>query len=1458
MFLIYDVETTGKALNFNAPYSDVDNWPRVVQLAWQLHDENGELIEVKNYIVKPDGFVIPFNAEQIHGISTERAERQGMPLKFVLEEFNKAVEQAEYSVGHNVLFDFNCMMCEFTRLSMESKLVNLREANTMSEDIANFCKLPGGRGGKFKFPRLEELHKILFGEGFGSAHNAAADVEATARCFLELVRQEIFPPDYLGLEPEFFKNFREKNPNPIKPLGLNIEPYLPDNVEFDDLEEDGGQDKALSRKEKSENLSQLKEAQFAHLHNHSQFSILQSTTKIQALVKKAIADGMPAVAVSDHGNMMAGFQFVETVNAENKAIAQKIKEAEANGQDCDLKPIKAILGCELNLCKDYKDKSQKDNGYPTVLLAKNKNGFHNLAKLASQANTDGFYYLPRIDRQLLAKYKEDIIMLSGGLSSEIPYLILNVGEAQAEEAICFYHDLFGDDFYIELVRHGQIEEDKVNEVLLRFCEKYKIKYVAANNAYYLDKKDAEAHEILLCVKDGERISTPVGRGRGFRFGLPNNEYYFKTQEEMKKLFVDLPDAISNITEIVDKIEGYTLARDVLLPKFDIPQEFVDPADEEDNGTRGENAYLKHLTYEGAKKRYGEITPEIKERLDFELQTIANTGYPGYFLIVQDFTSQAREMGVSVGPGRGSAAGSAVAYCTGITNVDPIKYDLLFERFLNPDRVSMPDIDIDFDDEGRGKIIDWVIDKYGASQVAQIITYGSMAAKSAIRDTARVLELPLSDADRIAKLIPDGGKLDFILSADEKELAKKFRPEDLEKAIELKKLGAGNDLVGKTIKQARILEGSLRNTGVHACGVIITPADITNYVPVATAKDSDLRVTQFDNAVVESAGLLKMDFLGLKTLTIIKHAVENVRERHGVVIDPDSIPLDDELTYELFQRGDTVAIFQYESPGMQKHMKSLKPTVFADLIAMNALYRPGPIEYIPSFIKRKNGEEEITYDLDACEEFLDETYGITVYQEQVMLLSQKLAGFTKGQADGLRKAMGKKKKAIIDEMKPLFLEGGNERGHDKKKLEKIWKDWEAFASYAFNKSHSTCYAWIAYQTAYFKAHYPAEYMAAVLSNNMNDIKTVSFFMEECRRMKSPVMGPSVNESGYHFKVNDKGAIRFGMGAIKGVGGNAVNAIVEERNENGPYRDLYDFFMRINYKLINKKTLEGLVLAGALDEFGEEFHRACFFQEVHNGQTYLDQLVRFGQSYQESKDAPPDLFGNANAVTIKNPEPPLCPPWNELYLLNREKEVVGIYISGHPLDIYKHEIRFFKNTDLSELSSPEDIRKSEIRIIGMITSVREFRDKKGNPFGRFIMEDFNGSHEFMLFRDDYKNHRKELIPNTFVYARCAMKPLPWNRDQKELKILKIGALDDILKTETKEVLIQSRLEDISSEMIAELEELMKDQKGTLSFKFKVIDSAANFSVDLISKKFKVEANSEILDRLEKIHPLRVQLN
>ena len=856
MYLIFDTETTGLPKSWNAPITDTDNWPRCVQIAWQLHDEMGIVLEHNDFLIKPDNFNIPYDAERIHGISTELAEEQGISLDEGLQLFNEALEKTTFIVGQNLNFDLNIMGCEFHRLGVENKLTSLPILDTCTEKTAFMCQIPGGRGGKFKLPTLTELHTHLFGAGFGEAHNATADVEATTRCFLELIRLREFTKEQLDVDASYFKNFSEANPKPIQFIGLK---HINLKKESDKIRKRLEKLKnTATTKSTSDGLAALENVQFSHLHNHTQFSVLQSTMQIGNIVKAAAKDNMPAVAMTDTANMMASFHFVSAILNHNKTAET---------------PMKPIVGCEFNVCEDHKNKSQKDNGYQVVLLAKNKKGYHNLAKMSSIAFVDGFYYVPRIDREIIKKYKEDIIVLTGNLFGEVPSKILNLGEKQAEDALLWWKEEFKDDFYIELMRHNQQDEKIVNETLLKFSKNHDIKIVATNNTFYLEQKDSNAHDILLCVKDGEKQATPKGKGRGYRYGLPNDEYYFKSTAEMKALFADLPEAIINIQEIVDKIEIFTLARDVLLPAFDIPDEFKDVKDEEDEGKRGENNFLKHLTFVGAKKRYGEITESIKERLDFELSVIEKTGYPGYFLIVEDFIREARNMDVAVGPGRGSAAGSVVAFCLWITNIDPIKYDLLFERFLNPERVSMPDIDIDFDDEGRGRVMDYVINKYGANQVAQIITYGTMAAKSSIRDTARVLDLPLFEADKIAKLIPLI-KLKNIFGEDAKSKGKVagLRAEEKQLVEELKNISYGSDLAAETINKATILEGSVRNTGIHACGVIITPSDITNYVPVALAKDSDMYVTQFDNSVVESAGLLKMDFLGLKTLTLIKDTV----------------------------------------------------------------------------------------------------------------------------------------------------------------------------------------------------------------------------------------------------------------------------------------------------------------------------------------------------------------------------------------------------------------------------------------------------------------------------------------------------------------------------------------------------------------------------------------------------------
>ena len=1430
MYLIFDTETTGLPKRWDAPLSDSENWPRCIQIAWQIHDASGELIAHQDYLIQPTGFTIPFDSEQVHGISTALAEEQGVSLSEVLEDFQAAIKGVAFVVGHNISFDRNIMGAEFLRQGLEDPLEGKTVIDTCTEETATLCKLAGGRGGKFKLPTLGELYVHLFQEQLEEAHNATADVEATARAFFELLRKNEIHPKGFQNQEEQTKTIRSRT-IPFELIGLSHQ-----NLKKASSGLKKEQKVPKTPQSQADLSDALTQAPFVHLHNHSQFSVLQATSRINQLVEAAAADHMPALALTDHGNLMGAFHFIKAINSHNANTEESFH-------------IKPIVGCEFYVCEDHQDKTRRDDGFQIVLIAKNKAGYHNLAKLTSAAYVNGFYYVPRIDRNLVEKYKENLIVLTGNTYGEVPSKILNVGDRQAEEALQWWHQQFGEDLYIELMRHGEEGEDRANEVLISFSRKYNIPLVATNNTYYTKKEEANAHDILLCLKEGEKQATPIGRGRGFRYGLANQEYYFKSQEEMKILFQDLPEAILNIQGLVDKVEPFELSREVLLPKFEIPKAYQVEDDLE--GKKGENNYLRHLTYEGAKLRYSELTDSIKERIDFELDVIAKTGYPGYFLIVQDFIAAARDMGVSVGPGRGSAAGSVVAYCLKITNIDPIAYDLLFERFLNPDRVSMPDIDIDFDDEGRSKVMDYVIKKYGSNQVAQIITYGTMAAKSSIRDTARVLDLPLGEADRIAKLLPNI-KLNKIFNSTEEELKKNLRSEELMRVNEIKNIADEDSLSGQTIQQAKVLEGSLRNTGIHACGVIITPDDITQFVPVATAKDSDLYVTQFDNSVVEDAGLLKMDFLGLKTLTLIKDTVSLVKYKHGIDLDPDQFPLDDEKTYELFQKGETVGIFQYESAGMQKYLKDLKPTVFADLIAMNALYRPGPLEYIPSFVDRKNGNEEITYDLPAMEEYLKETYGITVYQEQVMLLSQKLAGFSKGDADVLRKAMGKKIFALLQKLKPQFIEGGKANGHPEEILEKIWKDWEAFAAYAFNKSHSTCYAWIGYQTAYLKAHYPAEYMAAVLSNNMNDIKQVTFFMEECRRMGLQVMGPDVNESFYKFAVNDDQAIRFGMGAIKGVGKAAVETIIANR-KTGKYQSIFDLVKRVDLRAANKKALENLVLAGGFDSF-DSTHRAQYFNADGEGITFLEKVVRFGSKYQENlNSSQTSLFGEATDEMYQDLSIPPCEPWTNLTRLKKEKEVVGIYISSHPLDDFTHEMKHFVSLSLNYLSDLDQLINRELSVGGIVNEVQHLESRNGKGWARFVVEDFTDQYEFRIFGEDYLKYRHFLVVNQFIRIKLTVRQGWTNAETGKvgaprMHYLNFEMLQNTIENNAKKITLQLDIKELNEEKINLLQQHLKSFKGDKPLFFNVYDSEKKVKLTLNSKKQKVKITPDLLQDLE----------
>lgn len=1443
MYLIFDTETTGLPKNYNAPFHDTDNWPRMVQLAWQLHGASGELIDAKNFIVQPEGFDIPFNASKIHGITTERAQKEGHPLDEILDVFQMALSKSEFLVGHNISFDVNIVGCELFRKGRALVLSKKKTIDTKDESTT-YCALPGGMGGKFKWPTLTELHQRLFGSSFSQAHNASADVEATARCFLELLRLGIISTEKFGIEVSALEKLKKKHPGPIRPTQVKLE-----QEKTTEDQKTHKQARALKSPIPKEPLKR----KFAHLHNHTAFSILSATTDISSLTARALEWNMPALGITDTGNMMGAFYFlsaIEAFNARNQSDTAK-KDP--------LIPLKGVVGCELFLSEDYLQKKftkdQPDRRYKQVLLAKNKKGYHRLAKLSSEGYIKGYYAgYPRVGKELIVQYKEDLIALTGDLSAEIPYTILNKGEHEAEKIFKWWHELFKEDFYVELLRHYLEEEDHVNKVLLKWAKKYGVKYIPQNNSFYLEKKDANAHDILLCVRDGEKQSTPIGQGRGYRFGFSNQEFYFKSPDEMAELFCDVPEAFDHLEKLVESIDVYSLSQEVLLPKFKIPADFVSPLS--DGGKRGENAYLRHLAFEGAKNLYEKLDENLKERLDFELRTIEKTGYPGYFLIVQDFVKQAEKIGVSVGPGRGSVAGSLVAYCTGITRIDPIKYDLLFERFLNPDRISLPDIDMDFDDRGRDRIIEWVVDKYGSNQVAQIITYGTMAAKSAIRDTARVLDLPLPEADKLAKMMPGGISLKKLLASSEVQLSDTISGEDLERAAKLREISQKDNAEAEVLRQASVLEGSVRNTGVHACGVIITPSDITEHIPVAISKDSDLLLTQFDNNVVESAGLLKMDFLGLKTLTIIKDAVDLIEKQHGVKLCINEISLEDQKTYTLFQKGDTIAVFQYESLGMQRYMRQLKPDTFDDLIAMNALYRPGPLQYIPNFIARKHKQEPIVYDLPEMEEFLSNTYGITVYQEQVMLLAQKLAGFGKGEADVLRKAMGKKQKHVLDKMKNQFIQGATERGYPEKVLNKIWQDWEAFASYAFNKSHSTCYAYLAFQTAYLKAHYPAEYMAAVLSNHMNNIKEVSFFMEECKRMGVSVLGPDVNESQHAFSVNEQGAIRFGMEAIKGVGEAAVDAVLGEREKNGPYASIFDLVQRVDLRTANKKAFESLALSGAFDGF-ENIHRAQYFHE-ENAVSTLEKILRFGSRYQENKKHPQaSLFGETTDASPLAPSLSDCPPWPSIVKLSKEKEVVGVYISAHPLDDYRHEIRAIKGVSLQELNANEGqwVGK-EFHLYGIITRFEsKIALKSGNRYGMFTLEDYQETREFRILGEAYMKFAHLLVPNTFVAMKVSLDR--WRDGELRMNFLQIQLLGQVLENLNKDLYLEIDLQELNYEMVTYINHSLSKHKGSRRLKVTLLDHKEKISLKMSSRRYGVHLERNLLLDLDRIPGLNFHL-
>jgi len=1229
---------------------------------------------------------------------------------------------------------------------------------------------------------------------------------------------------------------------------------------------------------------------FIHLHVHTYYSILDGQSPVEKLVDKAVANGMRGMAITDHGNM---FGVKELYNYCNK-INGKLKE---QGKE----PFKPIFGCEMYVARRTKADRVKEKGdaggYHLIVLAKNYHGYKNLIKLVSRAWVDGFYSKPRTDRADLEKYHEDLIVCSACIAGEVPAKILKGDIPGAREAIEWYKSIFGDDYYLELQRHEVKDpnqranretfplQQRANKELIKLAKEYGIKVVCTNDCHFVDQENAEAHDHLLCLSTGKELNDPTRM-------LYSKQEWFKTREEMNEIFADVPEALSNTLEILDKVETYSIDHSPIMPFFPIPKEFgteeetrkrISPEELFREFTTDENGkeimsheeaekkikklggidklyrikfeadYLAKLAYDGAKRLYGEpLTDEVYERIKFELHIMKTMGFPGYFLIVQDFINSAEdELGVMVGPGRGSAAGSVVAYCLGITKIDPIKYDLLFERFLNPDRISLPDIDTDFDDDGRGKVLEWVEDKYGHDKVAHIITYGTMATKNSIKDVARVEKLPLDISNRLCKAIPD--KLPDGLKMNLTN-AIKCVPELREAEA------SANPQMANTIKYAKMLEGTVRGTGIHACGTIICRDAISDWVPVSTAEDKNdpghkLLATQYDGHVIEETGLIKMDFLGLSTLSIMKETVENIRLTHdGFTLDLDTIPIDDELTYKLYQEGRTIGTFQFESAGMQKYLRELRPTVFEDLIAMNALYRPGPMDYIPSFIARKNGKEPITYDIPCMEKYLKDTYGITVYQEQVMLLSRQLADFTRGESDALRKAMGKKKKAIVDAMKPKFIEGGKKNGHDPKVLEKIWGDWEKFASYAFNKSHATCYSWVAYQTAYLKAHYPAEFMAGNMSRCLNDITKITKLMSECQAMNIPCLGPDVNESEQKFSANKKGEVRFGLSAIKGMGEAAAINIIAERHKNGLYKDIFDFVQRVNLSAVNRKAMESLALSGGFDSFG--IRREQYFASNAKGDTFVETLLRYGQVYQsEQSSMQNSLFGDMGGVEIQTPPVPDCEAWSTMELLKRERELVGIYLSAHPLDDYAVVLNHMCNLHCPQIGREMDKKAfasiEELTFGGIVTSVSQRWTKTNKPFGIVTIEDFEGQGELALFGEDWTKWQSMLQEEYHIYitAQCVQR-FRNNPDAYDMVIKKIEFLSDVKEKSIEKFTVYMDATMFNDAQLTDLETTLKNSTGNVPLYINIHDAKNNTNVQLYSRNITVDVNKKLLTSLDEM--------
>ena len=1452
LFLVLDIETTGLS---ELKDLDLDNinpseWPRCVQIAWSLHENSGKCIENQDFIVKIDGFNIPHSAYKIHGISDELSHEEGHPIKKVLSELDKTLKKVDYLVGHNVGFDIGGISAEYSRIKRPHPFKKHQLVDTCSEQTKQLCRIEGGRGKGFKFPKLEELYQFLFHENITDSHNATRDVVATARCFFELLRtknltfsltSELIDVMTEDQSMSFFPNQEQSTHQILNNLASKIEREFGGPVQSHQRKHENLRKKSESLKTKIKDFKtgvevqeiDLEKVDFVHLHVHSHYSLLQATSKFSELVSAAAEDNMIAVACTDLGYMTGIFKFLKTLEQHNNKPSNKKK------------PIKPIIGCELNVCRNHLDQTRKDNGYQMVFLAKTLQGYRNLSKLVSIARTKGFYYVPRIDRELILKYKEDLIVLSGASNGELYSNILNRGDHFAIEALKWWKQQFNDDFYIEINRQGnQQEQSLTNNKLIELSLEYGVSLVACNNTFYTQKEDAELHEILLCIGQGSDLTTSIGNQRGMRFGYTHQEFYFKSQQEMKVLFSDIPQAILSTQEIANKIETFDIHRQVELPKFEIPIDFASKNENMDQENLA-NQYLKHIAYQGAEKFYDQLNQEIKDRLDYELNVIANTGYPGYFLILSDLVNQASKKGVDVGPGRGSAAGSIVAYCIGITKVDPLKYNLLFERFLNPDRISLPDIDIDFEDSGRSKVIDYLIDRYGADQVSQILTFSTLKAKNSILDVARVLALPINESRQLSDRIETFDlTLKERLTCSMATLKKHLSSSELKSTQELRSIYKGEDKSARTLQLASRLEGTNRNLSTHACGVIIAPEEITNFVPITKIKDSDLTATQFDNNHVEDAGLLKMDILGLTTLTSVKDAIRQIHQRHSQIdVDLENPPLDDQKTFKLFQDALTNGVFQYESPGMKKSLKDLKPSSFEDLVAVNALFRPGPLEYIPTYIARKQGKEAFVYDIPETEEILKETYGITVYQEQVMLLSQELAGFTKGEADLLRKAMGKKEKAIIDKLKPKFIDGGKQREISEEKLEKIWKDWESFARYAFNKSHSVSYALLGYKTAFLKAHYPAEYLSAIMTQNMSKPDKVTNYVIECQKFDVTVLGPDINESNRDFTVVGDNIIRFGLGGIKYLSSHAIEHVLELRND-GRFESVFDFMERINTKYCNKKSLTALICSGSFDSF-ETPHRAQYFTENGSGEpSLLDDLMKYSDKYaiQNSSDQP-SLF-DFEEIGVIRPQIHPCKQWSRSKALLKEKEYISLYLSAHPLDDFEYEMKYFGGLDIKYFSHQINhlIGKPSFWIGGIISDVFHRESRLGNTYANFKLGDKTGNYSFAIFGEQHQKFHSYLVEGSFVRIQLQIQKQNSknsNYSGPRIHFRSFELLEDVFEKNINHIEIKTSLQELDTQRVSTIRSLFNDNPlGNTRLRFLITNQEAKEDQTHLSLSSKID--------------------